>query len=402
MTFESLGLSDPLMKAVRKSGYVEPTPIQQKAIPIILRGSDVTGVAQTGTGKTAGFTLPLLQLLGNRVRSSDNRIRALILTPTRELAAQIQKSVSVYSRYLKLSSMSVYGGVGIKPQKEKLKRGVDVLVATPGRLLDLFEQNAIVFEALEIFVLDEADRMLDMGFIRDIKHIASLLPKNRQNLMFSATFPSGIRKLAKSIVTKPVEVNVCTQDVTLEEISEKFYSIAKSRKTELIIHLIRKEGWYQVLIFVRTKRGADKLVRSMRKESLESVSLHGSKSQAQRTRILDDFKRNKIQILIATDIAARGIDISELSHVANFDLPSVPEDYVHRIGRTGRAGSRGKAISFVSPEDIKLLRGIEKYTKSAVVLEEVTGFQADHNVKKLVAEKKKPRHSPKRCGRSRQ
>ncbi len=387
MKFETLGLSEELLHAVRDTGYTSPTPIQTQAIPAIIEGKDVMGAAQTGTGKTAGFTLPLLQRLSNKSPVKSNRARALVLTPTRELAAQVQDSVSTYGKYLKLRSTVVFGGVNINPQMMKLRRGVDVLVATPGRLLDLYQQNAIRFDEIEILVLDEADRMLDMGFIHDIKKIMSLLPKRRQNLMFSATFSNEIRSLAKGITNNPVEIDVAPRNSAVEIISQKIHPVDKARKTDLLSHLIREGSWYQVLVFSRTKHGADKLVRKLSRDNIHAAAIHGNKSQPQRTKALAGFKQNKIQVLVATDIAARGIDIDQLSHVVNFDLPNVPEDYVHRIGRTGRAGATGIAISLVSADEVKQLQDIERVIKRKIEREEIEGFEPLHIVPESIKAK---------------
>ena len=387
MTFATLGLSDELLRAVRTTGYTIPTPIQTQAIPAILEGKDVMGAAQTGTGKTAGFTLPLLQILTDRAPIKSNRARALVLTPTRELAAQVQDSVSTYGKYLRLSSTAVFGGVNINPQMMKLRRGVDVLVATPGRLLDLYQQNAIRFDDIEILVLDEADRMLDMGFIHDIKRIMALLPKRRQNLMFSATFSQEIRLLAKSITNDPVEIDVAPRNSTLDIIEQKIHPVDKARKAELLSHLIRRGKWYQVLVFSRTKHGADKLVRLLIRDSIHAAAIHGNKSQPQRTKALEGFKQNKIQVLVATDIAARGIDIDQLSHVINFDLPNVPEDYVHRIGRTGRAGASGIALSLVCADEASQLQGIERLLKRKIERVEIEDFEPTHVVPQSTSSK---------------
>ena len=380
MTFDILGLSEPLLRAVHATGYTIPTPIQAQAIPAVLEGKDIMAAAQTGTGKTAGFTLPMLQRLCNKPPISANRVRALVLTPTRELAAQIQDSVKTYGKFLQLRSAVVFGGVKINPQMMQLRRGVDVLVATPGRLLDLYQQNAVRFNDIEILVLDEADRMLDMGFINDIKKIMALLPKQRQNLLFSATFSSEIRQLAKSVTNNPVEIDISPRNSTVELIAQKVHTVDKARKAELLSHMIRTENWYQVLVFCRTKHGADKLVKQLLRDKIYAAAIHGNKSQANRTKALADFKQDKIQVLVATDIASRGIDIDQLSHVVNFDLPHVPEDYVHRIGRTGRAGATGTAISLVSADEFKQLQDIERLIKRKIDREEIAGFKPVQNV----------------------
>jgi ATP-dependent RNA helicase RhlE len=343
--------------------------------------------AQTGTGKTAGFTLPLLQLLSGKPKARSNRVRALVLTPTRELAAQVQDSVFTYGKHMSLRSAVVFGGVGINPQMMKLRKGVDVLVATPGRLLDLYQQNAVGFDQLEVLILDEADRMLDMGFIHDIKKIMALLPKKRQNLMFSATFSDEIRKLAKGIINNPVEIDVAPRNSTVEKIAQKVHPVDKARKIELLCHLIKTGDWYQVLVFARTKHGSDKLVKRLHRENINAAAIHGNKSQSQRTKALAEFKRNKIQVLVATDIASRGIDIDQLSHVVNFELPNVSEDYVHRIGRTGRAGAKGHAISLVSADEIKQLQDIEKLIKFKIEREEIEGFEPEHIVPESIKNK---------------
>ncbi|HJP35640.1 MAG TPA: DEAD/DEAH box helicase [Gammaproteobacteria bacterium] len=378
MTFDKLGLAEELLRAVRDNGYTIPTPIQAQAIPAILEGTDIMAAAQTGTGKTAGFTLPLLQRLADGAPGKSKRPRVLVLTPTRELAAQVQNSVVTYGKYLKLRSAAVFGGVGIGPQMSKLHRGVDVLVATPGRLLDLYQQNAVRFEDLEVLVLDEADRMLDMGFIHDIKKIMAALPKDRQNLMFSATFSDDIRRLAKSITNNPVEIDVAPRNSTVDSIAQILHPVDKARKPELLSHLIRSGDWYQVLVFSRTKHGADKLVRRLSRNDIRAAAIHGNKSQAQRTKVLANFKRNKVQVLVATDIASRGLDIDQLAHVVNFDLPSVAEDYIHRIGRTGRAGASGHAISLVSADEHKQLRDIERLIGRAIERKMIDGFEPDY------------------------
>ena len=365
MTFNTLGLSDTLLQAVQQTGYTSPTPIQERAIPEILAGRDVMAAAQTGTGKTAGFTLPLLQLISGRPNRNRNSFRALILTPTRELAAQIEDSIQTYGAKENLRYGVVFGGVNINPQKKTLNRGLDILVATPGRLLDLYQQKCIDFRDVEVLILDEADRMLDMGFIRDIKKIMALLPKQRQNLMFSATFSDDIRVLAKTICSNPVEIDVAPRNSTVEAISQKMYYVDKASKPSLLIEMMLASN-DQTLVFSRTKHGANNLAKKLIKENITAAAIHGNKSQAQRTKALHDFKQGGVQVLVATDIAARGIDIEQLARVINFDLPHVPEDYVHRIGRTGRAGATGLAISLVSGEEGKQLRDIERLIKFAV------------------------------------
>lgn len=365
MTFNTLGLSDTLLQAVQHTGYTTPTPIQEKAIPEILKGRDVMAAAQTGTGKTAGFTLPLLQLLGGRPNRNRNSFRALILTPTRELAAQIEDSIQTYGNNEQLRYGVVFGGVNINPQKKTLNRGLDILVATPGRLLDLYQQKCIDFRDVEVLILDEADRMLDMGFIRDIRKIIALLPKNRQNLMFSATFSDDIRSLAKTICRDPVEIDVAPRNSTVEAISQKVYYVEKANKPNLLVEMM-SASTDQTLVFSRTKHGANNLAKRLNKENIKAAAIHGNKSQAQRTKALYDFKQGGVQVLVATDIAARGIDIEQLARVVNFDLPHVPEDYVHRIGRTGRAGATGLAISLVSGDEGKQLRDIERLIKFSI------------------------------------
>ncbi|WP_317930128.1 DEAD/DEAH box helicase [Halioxenophilus sp. WMMB6] len=366
MQFSDLGLRRELLDAVSAQGYTTPSPIQAQAIPAVLEGHDVMGAAQTGTGKTAGFTLPILQRLSQGTPAKANQARALVLTPTRELAAQVGDSVSRYGKQLPLRSTVVFGGVGINPQMMALRRGVDILVATPGRLLDLYNQNAVRFEHLEILVLDEADRMLDMGFIHDIKRVLKLLPAKRQNLLFSATFSDDIRALAKGLVNNPVEIDVAPRNTTVERVKQTVYPVNKGDKPRLLIDLIQTNDWHQVLVFSRTKHGANRLVKQLDSAGLPAAAIHGNKSQGARTKALADFKENKIQVLVATDIAARGIDISQLPHVINFDLPNVQEDYVHRIGRTGRAGASGEALSLVAEEDADLLFAIERFTQQII------------------------------------
>lgn len=375
MSFANLGLSEALLKAVAEQQYTEATPIQAQAIPAILAGGDLMASAQTGTGKTAGFTLPLLQQLDGGERTSNGHIRALILTPTRELAAQVHDSIKTYGKFLKIRSAVVFGGVKINPQMMILRGGLDILVATPGRLLDLHQQNAVKFDKVEILVLDEADRMLDMGFIRDIKKVLALLPKKRQNLLFSATFSGEIQELARGLLHNPVQISVAPMNTTAERVTQTLHPVDKSRKTELLSHLIRTNSWYQVLVFSRTKHGANKLVQMLEKDGIQSAAIHGNKSQAQRTKVLHQFKNGELQVLVATDIAARGIDIDQLPHVINYDLPDVPEDYVHRIGRTARAGSEGQAISLVSADQTKQLKQIERVLKTRMQLQVVPGFE---------------------------
>ena len=373
MTFNMLGLSDSLLHAVQKSGYTKPTLIQEKAIPVILSGKDVMAAAQTGTGKTAGFTLPLLQLLSGQRNTKDLSIRALVLTPTRELAAQVQASIDTYGSNENLRSNVVFGGVNINPQKRFLRRGLDILVATPGRLLDLYQQKSVKFDDVEILILDEADRMLDMGFIRDIRKIMALLPRRRQNLMFSATFSDDIRKLAKTICHNPVEIDVAPRNSTVAAISQKVYQLGKNQKAELLSQLCKKNPG-QTLVFSRTKHGANNLAKRLNRDNIHAVAIHGNKSQAQRTRALDEFKRGRGQVLVATDIAARGIDIEQLATVVNFDLPHVAQDYIHRIGRTGRAGATGQAISLVGSDERRQLRDIERLIKRSIPVGDITEF----------------------------
>jgi len=391
MSFSSLGLSEPLLKAVAEQGYDTPSPIQMEAIPAVLEGKDVMAAAQTGTGKTAGFTLPILELLSKGQRVKANQARVLIITPTRELAAQIGESVITYGKYLPLRSAVVFGGVKINPQMKKLRQGVDILVATPGRLLDLYNQNAIRFNQLEILVLDEADRMLDMGFINDIKKILALLPKQRQNLLFSATFSDDIRRLAKGLVNNPVEISVTPRNTTVEAVEQWICPVDKKQKSALLIELINSNQWNQVLVFSRTKHGANKLTTQLEKVGLSAAAIHGNKSQGARTRALANFKSGKIQILVATDIAARGLDIDQLPHVVNFDLPNVPEDYVHRIGRTGRAGATGQAVSLVSADEFKQLSDIERLIGQIIDRKLMEGFEPVNALPESNLSKRPPR-----------
>lgn len=380
MPFADLGLSEQLLQAISEKGYTEPSPIQAQAIPVILEGKDVMAAAQTGTGKTASFVLPLLQRLASGKSAGSNSVRSLILVPTRELAVQVGESVEQYGRHLALKSCVVYGGVAINPQMMKLRKGADVLVATPGRLMDLYQKNAVKFQALEALVLDEADRMLDLGFIQDIQAILDLLPRQRQNLLFSATFSDSIRELAASFLTDPVRIDINPRTTTATTVQQWMHPVDKRRKSELLSHLIRTRDWRQVLVFVRTRRGADKLVAELGRDGIRAVSIHSDKSQSWRARALADFKKGKAAVLVATDVAARGIDIEQLPRVVNFDLPKVPEDYVHRIGRTGRAGSKGRAISLVSADEVGELRAIERLIRKRLTRDEINGFEPEHVV----------------------
>ena len=402
MNFNDLGLSTELLRAVSEQGYSKPTPIQNQAIPIVLKGGDLLAAAQTGTGKTAGFTLPLLHRLGaNQPLKNKRPVRALILTPTRELAAQVGENVRAYSRYLPIRSTVIYGGVSIRPQIKTLQKGVDVLIATPGRLLDHVNQKTIDLSQIEILVLDEADRMLDMGFIRDIRKILALLPKQRQNLLFSATFSSGIKQLANSLLNKPSVVEVARQNTAAEGVSQSVHLVNKSQKRTLLAHLIKSNSWNQVLVFTRTKHGANRLADQLKKDGISSSAIHGNKSQGARTKALDDFKQGTVRVLVATDIAARGIDIEQLPQVVNFELPNVPEDYVHRIGRTGRAGCKGEAISLVSVEEQKLLNNIEKLLKSKLTRRAVTGVDLELSHETKSSEVKSTRHPGKKDNNNR-
>lgn len=382
MSFESLGLSPEILQAVAEQGYAEPTPIQQQAIPVVLAGKDLMASAQTGTGKTAGFTLPVLQRLSRRDAAKGRRpVRALILTPTRELAAQVGENVRDYSRHLNLRSLVVYGGVSINPQMMKLRSGVDILIATPGRLLDLEHQNAVKLDSVEILVLDEADRMLDMGFIHDIRRVLAKLPARRQNLLFSATFSDDIKSLASGLLNNPESIEVARRNAPSEQVAQFVHLVDKKRKRELLSHLIGKENWQQVLIFTRTKYGANHLAEQLNKDGVTAAAIHGNKSQGARTRALADFKSGAIRALVATDIAARGIDIDSLPHVVNYELPNVPEDYVHRIGRTGRAAATGQAISLVCVDEHKLLKDIEHLLKRQVPRMAIPGYEPDPSIK---------------------
>jgi ATP-dependent RNA helicase RhlE len=379
MSFESLGLTTELSRAVADEGYSVPTPIQAQAIPVVLAGRDLLGAAQTGTGKTAGFTLPLLQRLAPKSSTSHSParhpVRCLIVTPTRELAMQVEESVRTYGKYLKLKSTCIYGGVGIQPQIDALRRGVDVVVATPGRLLDHVQQKTIDLRQVEILVLDEADRMLDMGFIPDIRRILALVPKERQNLLFSATFPEEIRKLAASFMRDPVTIEVARRNTPAELVAQVQHPVASDRKRELLAHLVKTNDWRQVLVFCKTKHGANRLAQQLERSGIEADAIHGNKSQNARTHALERFKANELRVLVATDIAARGLDIEALPHVVNFDLPHVAEDYVHRIGRTGRAGAEGEAVSLVSPEDRPFMAAIERLMNRKVEQRVIEGFE---------------------------
>ncbi len=383
MAFSTLGLSDALLRAVADQGYTVPTPIQRQAIPAVLAGGDLLAGAQTGTGKTAGFVLPMLQRLSTHPSPYELRsrkpLRALILTPTRELAAQVEASIRAYGRHLKLTSMVLFGGVGFAPQAVQLKRGIDILVATPGRLLDHHGQGNVDFSRIEIFVLDEADRMLDMGFIPDVKRVLALLPRKRQNLLFSATFSAEIKELAARLLDRPRTIEVTPPNSTVDAIAQRVHPVNREDKSRLLAWLVGHHRWRQVLVFTRTKHGADKLVSSLHSDGLRAVALHGNKSQNARTRALADFKAGTVEVLVATDIAARGIDIDQLPHVVNYDLPNVPGDYIHRIGRTGRAGADGEAISLVCVDEHLFLRDIERLIKRSIPREVIAGFEPDPN-----------------------
>ncbi len=378
MGFTSLGLSAPILKAIEEKGYDTPSPIQLQAIPAVLEGRDVMAAAQTGTGKTAGFTLPILERLSRGPKAGGNQVRALILTPTRELAAQVQENVELYSRHLRLSSAVVFGGVKINPQMLRLRKGADILVATPGRLMDLYNQNAVKFNQLEVLVLDEADRMLDMGFIRDIRKILQLLPAKRQNLLFSATFSAEIRELAKGLVNNPLEISVSPANSTARTVEQSIYPADAKKKAPMLAKLIVDGNWQQVLVFTRTKHGANRLATYLTENGLAAAAIHGNKSQGARTKALANFKSGELRVLVATDIAARGIDIPQLPQVVNYELPNVAEDYVHRIGRTGRAGEVGKAISLVCAAEADDLFGIERLIQQLLPRVELAGYKADN------------------------
>ena len=402
MTFKSLGLSDALLKAVSKKGYETPSAIQQKAIPLILERKDVLASAQTGSGKTAGFALPILEILNDQPSLRQRPVRSLILTPTRELAAQVEDEFREYGEYTDLRSTVIFGGVGANPQIKALRNGVDVLVATPGRLLDLHGQGALSLSKVEILVLDEADRMLDMGFLRDIKRILALLPTKRQNLLFSATFSKDIKKLANEFLHHPVMVEATPENTTVEKIEQTVYRVDKAQKTDLIIKLISEGGWQQVLVFTRTKHGANRLSEKLEKARITSAAIHGNKSQGARTRALSGFKEGKVRILVATDIAARGLDIPLLPHVINFELPNISEDYIHRIGRTGRAGASGEAISLVSLDEVGYLRDIEKLIGERLQPRTLPDFQLTETMADVkAAEEEKKLEKARRHSRGR-
>ena len=380
---------------MREQGYTDPTPIQAQAIPVVLAGRDLLGAAQTGTGKTAGFALPILQLLSAKANASHSParhpVRALIITPTRELAAQVEQDVRTYGKFVQLKSSLVYGGVGIQPQIDALRRGVDILVATPGRLLDHVQQKTVDLRQVEILVLDEGDRMLDMGFIHDIRRILALLPAKRQNLLFSATFPEEIRKLAASFMNDPVTVEVARRNTPAELVAQVAHPVDAARKRELLAHLVKSNDWRQVLVFVKTKHGANRLAQQLLREGVEADAIHGNKSQNARTRSLEQFKAGEMRVLVATDIAARGLDIEALPHVVNYDMPHVAEDYVHRIGRTGRAGAEGEAVSLVSAEERTLLAAIERLMNRKVEQKVIAGFEPGS------VSSRPPQHEPRRA-----
>ncbi|MCX7174277.1 MAG: DEAD/DEAH box helicase [Proteobacteria bacterium] len=381
MQFTDLGLRAELLRAIADQGYDTPTPIQAQAIPVVLAGRDLMAAAQTGTGKTAGFTLPILQLLSTRPAVSRGKPRVLILTPTRELAAQVEQSVCTYGKHLPIKSAAIFGGVSMVPQLKALKGGVDILVATPGRLLDHLGQRNADLSGVEIFVLDEADRMLDMGFLPDIRKVIALIPKQKQSLLFSATFPEEIRALAAGLLRNPQTVEVAPRNATVDLITQAVYHVDKAKKRDLLQKLIEDHSWHQVLVFTRTKHGANALSEKLDKAGISSAAIHGNKSQGARTRALADFKSLKLNVLVATDIAARGLDIDQLPHVVNYELPNVPEDYVHRIGRTGRAGSSGEAISLVCVDEHALLRDIERLLKQPIEKRLMPGFEPDPSIR---------------------
>ena len=397
MSFTQLGLAEPLLKAIEKRGFTTPSPIQEKAIPVVLEGRDVLAAAQTGTGKTAGFGLPILQKLMHSDKVTANNVKALILTPTRELAAQVEESIRHLGEFLPLKTACVFGGVGINPQMMKLRKGVDILIATPGRLLDLYQRNAVKFSQLEILVLDEADRMLDMGFIHDIKRVLRLLPEKRQSLLFSATFSPDITALAQTITQDPVSISTTPANTTVDAVQQHLVTIDKSKKTTALICLIKQKKWEQVLVFSRTKHGANRIAEKLTRSKIPSAAIHGNKSQGARTKALADFKKGDIKVLVATDIAARGIDISELPIVVNLDLPNTAADYVHRIGRTGRAGASGQAWSFVCAEELQNLKDIETLIQKLLPRETLEGFEPQQSVPETTLSKPKKPKKPKKA-----
>ncbi len=399
MSFETLGLSAEILRALDKQGYHQPTPIQKQAIPVILQGRDILAGAQTGTGKTAGFTLPMLELLHRHAQGKGNRpIRALVLTPTRELAAQVGESVVQYGRYLPLRSTVIFGGVKMGPQVNKLRHGVDILVATPGRLLDHAGQGTADLSHVELLILDEADRMLDMGFIHDIKRVIKLLPKDRQNLLFSATYSQKIKQLAGSLLHEPEMIEVARRNTAAETVRQVVYQVDKRRKRELLSHMVGANNWQQVLVFTRTKHGANRLAQQLERDGLAAVAIHGNKSQGARTRALAGFKAGRVRVLVATDIAARGLDIDQLPHVVNFELPNVPEDYVHRIGRTGRAGNEGEAMSLVCVDELGLLKDIERLLKRELPIQVMPGYEVDESIEPEPIQKGKKGQAKRAAG----
>ncbi len=402
MSFTTLGLNEALLKAIKETGYTAPTPIQAKAIPTVIEGKDVLAAAQTGTGKTAGFTLPILQRLSQtQPKMNPKQIRVLVLTPTRELAAQVEESIKTYGKYLPHSSTVIFGGVGINPQLAALRKGVEIVVATPGRLLDIAGQKGIDFTALETLVLDEADRMLDMGFIHDIKKLMKMMPKQKQTLLFSATFSKEIKQLASGLLHDPVLIEVARENTTATKISQVVHPVDKARKRALLTQLIKEKKWSQVLVFTRTKHGANRLTKQLGEAGIRAAAIHGDKSQGARIKALAGFKSNAIEVLVATDIAARGIDIDQLPHVVNYELPNVPEDYVHRIGRTGRAGQSGEAVSLVCIDEHKLLADIERFTKSKIEKVQIDGYRPDPSIKAEPIQKKQQNRNRSRSASSR-
>jgi ATP-dependent RNA helicase RhlE len=397
MSFSALGLSKPILKAIQDQGYSKPTPIQKEAIPVILSKKDVLAGAQTGTGKTAGFTLPLLELLMQDTRKKEkSKPKVLVLTPTRELAAQVGESIVTYGKYLPYKSAVIFGGVGIRAQINTLKRGVDIVIATPGRLLDHVQQKTLDLSGIDFLVLDEADRMLDMGFIHDIKKILKLLPSQRQNLLFSATFSNDIKKLADKLLNSPTLIEVARRNTASQSVKQIVHPVDRERKRELLSHLISDGEWRQVLVFTRTKHGANRLTSQLEKDGISAAAIHGNKSQNARTKALSSFKDGSVRVLVATDIAARGIDIDQLPHVVNYELPNVPEDYVHRIGRTGRAGNEGKAISLVCIDEDLLLKNIQKLIKKPIERVRVKNFIPDPSIKAEPIQKRSQSRSNRR------